>query len=168
MRGSPVPEEKQWRKSWGREVRQRMNWDGKKDFSWDIKSKEINKQTKKGTNTSNHRIGFILGYFEISLANAINTKLFTLASSRFFRQEQREVIFLAKMSQELSLGHVLKFFSEIPWTGSLQFKSLSAPLTSMILVYGPLWSTYAFHSFPNTKPSVPPNKSMTVSFTAIL
>ena len=46
---------------------------------------------------------YLLDYFNISFANAINPTLFTLASGKFFRQCQKPANFIAKMSQEQSL-----------------------------------------------------------------
>jgi hypothetical protein len=75
----------------------------------------------------------MLGYFEISFVNAINLNLFTLASGRLFREEQNVTTFYTKLSKQ-SLGHILKFSSEISSARTPQFQSPSTPLPSMLLV----------------------------------
>jgi hypothetical protein len=56
-------------------------------------------------------VRLFFGGGEIFLVNAINLNLFTLASGRLFGQGQKAIIFFIKVSQELSLGGILKFFS---------------------------------------------------------
>jgi hypothetical protein len=60
----------------------------------------------------NQRTKSLLGSFEISFVNSIDLRFFTLASGRLFRQGQKAAIFFTKISQNLSLGHILKFFTE--------------------------------------------------------
>lgn len=49
--------------------------------------------------------------FEISSADTINPKLFSLASGKLFGQGQKAATYFTKISQEQSLGKILNFFS---------------------------------------------------------
>jgi hypothetical protein len=48
----------------------------------------------------NQRTKSLLGFFEASFVNAINTNLFTLASGRLFRQGQKAATFFTKIPQK--------------------------------------------------------------------
>jgi hypothetical protein len=64
------------------------------------------------TELSSYTTEFIPGCCETSFVKAIHLNLFTLASGRLFGQWQKAGTFFTKISQEQSLGHILKFFSE--------------------------------------------------------
>jgi hypothetical protein len=52
-------------------------------------------------------------FFETSFVNAVNKNFLpnlTCASGRLFRNGQKAATFFTKISQEQSLGHILKFF----------------------------------------------------------
>jgi hypothetical protein len=72
----------------------------------------------------------LLGFFETSFVNAINTNLFTLDSGRLFRQEQKAATLFTKIPQKQSLGHILKFFfTEPTWARS----ALSGTKSSILM-----------------------------------
>jgi hypothetical protein len=78
----------------------------------------------------NQRTKSLLDLSETSFVSAININLFTLASARLFRQEQKAATFYIRISQ----NSLLKFFSSKPCRARLpQFKSPSATKPSIFL-----------------------------------
>jgi hypothetical protein len=51
-------------------------------------------------------------FFSDLFASAIGPNLFNLDSGKLFRQGQKTVTFFTKISQEQSLGNIVKIFSE--------------------------------------------------------
>jgi hypothetical protein len=82
------------------------------------------------------KIKSMMGVSETSFVNAINLSLSTLVSGRVFRQRQKVATFFIKIhsSQKQSLGHILKFSTEITWARSAQFKSVSGTKSSIFLL----------------------------------
>lgn len=83
-----------------------------------------------------YRTKSILGCSEIS-SNAINQKLCTLASGRFFKTRQNSATSVTTTLKELFLSNILKSYSETSWAGSQYFTSLLKSLSPMLLLVSP-------------------------------
>ena len=87
----------------------------------------------------NQKTKFLLDFFQTSIVSAININLFSLALGRFYRQSQKAATFFTKISQEQSIGRILKFISpETSLAWSAQFKSCSIPVSSIFLLGWPI------------------------------